>query len=132
MEKALTICVYEWKVMLRDTRKLLMILGYPIVFALLFGLLARTDRGFIVALITSPFFLKGIKTKALLSNLPDVKPLVRQAAESVAMLPVFILQAALYVGAVALFTPAGVPTIGQIIFAVIAALIVALLVFFDR
>ena len=132
MEKALTICVYEWKLMLRDTRKLLMILGYPIVFALLFGLLARTDRGFIIALIASPFFLKGIKTKALLSNLPDVKPLVRQAAESVAMLPVFVLQAALYVGVVALFKPASVPTIGQLIFTVIAALIVASLVFFDR
>lgn len=127
MEKALTICIFEWKLILRNRYALLAMLGYPIIF----GLLAHSHRGLIIALVSSPFLYKGMTRQMALPDLSDVKPLVRGAARSLAAAPIFVIQAALYAAVIALFRPTDVPTIGDIAFAVAAAMIVSLLVLAD-
>ena len=127
MEKALTICLFEWRLILRNRYALLAMLGYPIVF----GLLAHSHRGLIIALVVSPFLYKGMMRQMALSDLTDVKPLVRGAARSLAAAPIFVIQAALYAAVTAVFRHAIIPTVGDMAFAVAAAMIVSLLVFAD-
>lgn len=127
MEKALTICIFEWKLILRNRYTLLAMLGYPIVF----GLLAHSHRGLIIALVVSPFLYKGMMRQMALSDLTDVKPLVRGAARSLAAAPIFVIQAALYAAVIALLRPTSIPTIGLVTYAVAAAMIVSLLILAD-
>jgi len=121
VDQILTICSFQWKLYLRNRRIVLFILGYPVLWAIL----AHDRQLFVLTLAMSPFFLRSLKNEADPANLS--KPLLRHVARTIAMLPIFLLQLALYAGTVMLFREGVVPTVQWVVFALAVAMIVTLL-----
>lgn len=125
MEKALTICLYEWKLILRNRRTQLFIIIFPCAMAVLAASFLAANHALVllVGLAAVAFVYRGMGK----DEIAGIPPITRHIGRSLAMLPIFVLQANLYALVLGICRPSFAMSAGQIALIPGIALLTALL-----